>query len=78
MKTLLLLSVFTLVGCASGNYFGDAGYIYTGDKGWIHYKDATGIWHPVKLAATVKPLPECATPIKDMDKCLDSLGLRQH
>ena len=42
------------------------------------YKDAAGVWQPIRLAATVTPLPECETPIKNMDKCLDSLGSRQH
>ena len=78
MKTLLLLAAFYLTGCASGNYFGDAGYIYTGDKGWMHYKDDAGMWHPVQLTATAKALPECETPVKNMGKCLDSLQLRQH
>ena len=71
MKWLLTIVGFTLVGCACND-------LYLGDKGWVHYKDISGTWHPVQVAEVAKPLPECESPIKDMDKCLDSLQLRQH
>jgi hypothetical protein len=75
---LLITTCFLVAACASGNYYGDAGKVYTGDKGYVHTKDDSGVWRPVPTGETVKPLPECETPIKDMDKCLDSIQLRQH
>jgi hypothetical protein len=77
-KALLAISCLMLVACASGNYYGDAGKVYTGDKGYVHTKDNSGVWRPVPTGETVKPLPECESPIKDMNKCLDSIQQQQH
>ena len=70
-RTLLILACLSFTGCMCND-------LYLGDKGWIHYKDDAGVWHPVQVAETAKPIPECESPIKNMDKCLDELQLRQH
>ena len=70
MKTLLL-GCLLLVGCACND-------LYLGDAGWIHYKDTGGVWHPIKIVQETPTAPECEPPVKDMDKCLDAIGMRQH
>lgn len=80
MKYLVCLIALMLCSCASGNYFGDAGKVYTGDKGYVHHKLPDGTWGYYGLASakSAQALPECESPIKDMDRCLDALGWRQH
>lgn len=80
MKKIIFVITCLLAGCASGNYYGDAGKVYTGDKGYVHIIDSGGVWHAIPLEEPVKPLPECDhnSASYDMDKCLDNLQLKQH
>ena len=78
VKTIGLILLLMLTGCATGNYFGDAGKVYEGDIGWKHIKDAKGVWHPVRLSE-VKVLPECddSLPGYNFGKCVQ-MNMRQH
>ena len=51
MKKILVLITLCilLTSCAAGNYFGGAGKIYYGDTGFVHKKDASGVWHVLQI-----------------------------
>jgi hypothetical protein len=89
-KALLVISCLMLAACASGNYYGDAGKVYTGDKWWVHTKDAAGVWHPVQVATRhcnqglptpldCPPPPNCDpdSPQYDFGQCVQD-NMRQH